>query len=734
MSRKKGQITIFIIVGLVILLAIGSFFYIRAKVTETKLGIALKQDSAEGDAAIVQSFVSKCLEDVSKQGVLLLGQQGGYINLSRTDLHSQQFAVLDDPTSSDAVIFGALEIPYWWYEDSSHGCTRCSITTKNIPTLDSMEEQLSAYVKENIGSCLNDFAALEEQGFTIEWSEQSQLTTALSDDGVYVQLVYPLTISKEGTTTTLENWYTQINVPLLGLYEAANEIVSMELRNQFLEQITLNIISAYGGLDEERLPPFAAFTEGYSIIYWTLPLVKEQLGKYLKTYIPLIQIQGTTGAVQLEPKNDYGSGFFTMLSRESSYAFGNIAVDFLSPITEDANYYLDITPKTGELLKPTVYKQDFPVPFIPTIQTNHYAFYYDISYPVVVSLRDETALDGEGYTFFFAMENNIRDNRNLMEWAQGTGSYGAWDPAQVTIGLKEGVPTTYPTGFDTETNETIYSTMEELEKTLICSASQRLSGEIAISSYDGINGEPIPSASVAFRCGTYQTCAMGATDSSGKYEDKFPICIGGAVKIEAEGYYPTYVSLDTESEQENKIIALLEPLKEVPVTIKFIPSARLDEGLSAAALQNLAFDVDITDMVLLTVEKVPDQLFETPYSQIVSVTKNDPATITLVSGAYTVNALLMNPNGILIPARTEEIAGQEIEYPEVNITMLGQTLLDTTTGEWIVESADLQDAKGITFYVFRMNDPHVIEDLEELGELGNYSAVYREAVEPKWEK
>lgn len=734
MSSKKGQVTIFIIVGLVILLAIGSFFYIRTKVTEAGLGIALKQDTAEGDALIVQSFVSECLEEVSKDAVLLLGQQGGYINLSRTDLHSQQFSISDDPTSSDAVTFGGLEIPYWWYEDSSHGCTRCSITTKNIPTVENMEEQTSAYVKEHIETCLNTFAALEEQGFTIEKSKQPQLTTALTEEGVYVQLVYPLTISKEGATTTLENWYTQINVPLLDFYEAANEIVSMEIKNQFLEQITLNIISAYGGLDEERLPPFAAFTEGYSIMYWTVPLVKEQLGKYLKTYIPMIQIQGTTGTLELEPKNDYGSGFFTMLSRESSYAFGGISVDFLSPITDDTNYYLDITPKTGELLKPTVYKQDFPVPFIPTIQTNHYAFYYDISYPVVVSLRDETALDGEGFTFFFAMENNIRDNRNLMEWAQGTGTYGAWDPTQVTIGLKEGVPTTYPSGFDTETNETIYSTMEEPEKTLICSASQRLSGEIALSAYDGISGEPIPSASVAFRCGTYQTCAMGATDSSGKYEDQFPICIGGAVKIEAEGYYSTYVNLDTEPEKEDKIIALLEPLKEVSVTIKFIPSARLDEGLSATALQNLAFDMDSTDTVLLTVEKVPDQLFETAYTQVVSVTKNEPATITLVSGTYTVNALLLNDPGVVIPARTEDIAGQEIEYPEVNITMLGQIVLDETTGEWIVESADLQDAAGVTFYVFRMNDPHVIEDLEELGEFGNYSAVYRDAVEPRWEK
>ncbi len=733
--KKRGQVTIFIVIGLILLLGIGIFYYIRTQIIEAEAGIALKQDEAEGVALVVQNYVSTCLDETTKQAILLIGQQGGYINLSRTDLHSRSFTIDEtDATSSDTAPFGALQIPYWWYEDTTHGCTRCSITTKNIPTLETMETQMAAYITDKFQQCLNNFESLEQ--YKITETEAPVITASIGDKAVYAQLNYPITWTSGDASGSLENWYVEEDVPLKEIYDAAAEIVSMEIKNQFFEQILLNIISAYSGLDEERLPPIAAFTEGYSVIYWIKQNVKEQLGQYLGTYFPLIQIKGTAGVVELTPDNKYGTGFFAMLTRESDYPFGDLKVNFLSPVDEATDYYMEITPKVGELLKPSSYKNEFPLNILPPIQTNHYSFFYDVSYPVVVALRDEQAFSGEGYTFLIAMEANIRDNKNLMEWAKGDGTFGPWDSSKVEIKLKEGVPTTYPSGIDTETNETVYSTAEVPEKTLICDPAQRLSGTIEVSAYNGISGDPINGASVAYRCGTYSTCLMGATNVAGDYKSTFPVCVGGAVRIDATGYYTAYSSIDTLPEQDGKIIVLLEPIKSVPVEIKFIPSARLNQSMSAAALRNLAFDMSRTDSVLVTLEKVPDQLFETPYSQVVTVTKDEPVNLSLVSGIYTVNALLLDQAGIIIPARNETYGNETVEYPEVNMTpaMLGQISLDTTTGQWEVASEDLQSAKGVTFYVFRMDNPIYIEDLGELGEFTNYTTVFREVVEPEWEK
>ncbi|MEK6868264.1 MAG: hypothetical protein AABX98_05585, partial [Nanoarchaeota archaeon] len=260
-GKKKAQATLFIIIGLIILLAVGVFYYIKTTVMEAEVDIALKQDAVKGDAVVVQAYVSSCLNDVAETGLLLLGQHGGYINLSRSDVHNQDFVIDDaDATASDAALFGTLQIPYWWYEESSHGCTRCSITTKNIPTIGIMEEQITVYVQENLKKCLDEFTSLEAQGYTITEQGASIITTAIGEQAVYVQLEYPLAITKEGATSSLENWYVEVDVPLQEIYNAATEVVGMEIRNQFVEQIMLNIISAYTGVDENRLPPLAAFT------------------------------------------------------------------------------------------------------------------------------------------------------------------------------------------------------------------------------------------------------------------------------------------------------------------------------------------------------------------------------------------------------------------------------------------------------------------------------------------
>jgi hypothetical protein len=144
--------------------------------------------------------------------------------------------------------------------------------------------------------------------------------------------------------------------------------------------------------------------------------------------------------------------------------------------------------------------------------------------------------------------------------------------------------------------------------------------------------------------------------------------------------------------------------------------------------------MDATDTVLITLEKQKDHAFEAATSHVVSVTSSEEATLELVSGTYTVTGLLLDDEGISIPARTDTISGEDIEYPaiEMETAMVGAVYLDESSGQWTVDRSDLDTASEIVFYVFRINDPHVIEDLAELGELTNYSLVYRDVIEPSW--
>ena len=77
---KRGQVTVFVIIGLVLVVAIGLVFMYKDKIitTQEKLGegVALSESEQE-----VQVIVENCLEETAKEAIILLGYQGLYIEL-----------------------------------------------------------------------------------------------------------------------------------------------------------------------------------------------------------------------------------------------------------------------------------------------------------------------------------------------------------------------------------------------------------------------------------------------------------------------------------------------------------------------------------------------------------------------------------------------------------------------------------------------------------------------------
>jgi len=69
MVSKRGQITLFIVIGVLILIIVGIFLYVRAPVDE---------EEVPRDVAPVKVFVEECLEDIGKEAVIENSIQGGY--------------------------------------------------------------------------------------------------------------------------------------------------------------------------------------------------------------------------------------------------------------------------------------------------------------------------------------------------------------------------------------------------------------------------------------------------------------------------------------------------------------------------------------------------------------------------------------------------------------------------------------------------------------------------------
>jgi len=514
-------------------------------------------------------------------------------------------------------------------------------------------------------------------------------------------------------------------------------ITSSQAEEQFLESSVMGLITLYSGLDQEKLPPIAGFETGADRVTWTKSRVKSTLKELLNSYVSLIQIENTRGASRIEVDDIYEQGFYDSLFLENNASFDNISASF---IFLDWPIHFDITPSLGESLEPSSYRREFQLGIISPIETNHYEFFYDAAYPVVVELRGDDALNGEGFSFLFALEGNVRDNRNPLEWHIGKGTIGEWDYDRVTLELREGLNPEYVVGFDSLTNKTINQTFNKPKKSLICDYNQRIGSNISIQVFNAKNKVPMSKASVTFGCGKYKTCSLGSTDNSGFFEAQMPVCIGSYIRIDKEGYLSSIIgNISSLSGNSKEFEVELEQMRRKKASAKILPLSMVNKSRKitaerASAMHDNAYPLKDNENIFVTLKRVKKFQFEQGFFQSILLDNTGKQDMMLVPGNYSVQANFIDNNGVYIRGRNEFIGDELIKYPPMNMTpaMLGNIRIDDTTGGfWEVTSADLE--KGyVTFYVIRIDDPETVEDFEQFSRFDEYSFKYREVLLPEF--
>src|SRR3989344_4416185 len=100
MSYKRGQIGIFVIIGLVIVAGIGAFFLINSK---------MQQSPERSEMENVFERYSECIREETRLGASIAGSQGGYIYTEDYEDGSEL-----SPTGSQLNFLGRPVI-YWNY-------------------------------------------------------------------------------------------------------------------------------------------------------------------------------------------------------------------------------------------------------------------------------------------------------------------------------------------------------------------------------------------------------------------------------------------------------------------------------------------------------------------------------------------------------------------------------------------------------------------------------------------
>ena len=186
---KKSQITVFIIIGIIVIVLIGMLSYFA--LNKNKRDIREERPDLI-DTAPVKSFVDSCIKNTAKDALLILGKQGRIY----PDVY------LESKTK---------KISYYYYKGDGFFQTKIS----------SVEEDVSRYVKENIGQCL-DFDSLP---YDISENKKSiRVHSRFDSDKMALELEYPLEIIVGNSVAKLSDFSAEVDIRFIPIYELSKEI------------------------------------------------------------------------------------------------------------------------------------------------------------------------------------------------------------------------------------------------------------------------------------------------------------------------------------------------------------------------------------------------------------------------------------------------------------------------------------------------------------------------------
>jgi hypothetical protein len=703
--KTKGQVSIFMIVALVIVIGGGMFFYFTKVSTSSQNEEELESmEQVPLQFDPVQYYITGCISSTAETGLRIIGKQGGYISFTNRTLNKESIVVKNEPTESDAVSFtrnSDLKIPYWYYLKSQNGCSGdCQFASKRPDLRDSensIEKQLERYIDLEFKSCINGFEDLETQGYSIDENSALKSDVTITEEDVIVSAEYSISARSLDASQEMERFYTVIPLNLARTYELATTITNMQSEFNFLERHALNLLVAFSGVDTKKLPPMSDMKFGFGAKEtWQKTDIKNKITGLLTSYVPAFQVDGTY---------NYDRTLFSSQMKQRLYDSTIIPVadEKYSSIAAEFTY-LDFWPAyfnmncKGELCRPTSANS-----FIAIFGIQDYRFSYDISFPVLVELTDMDAFGGDGYSFNFFLEGNIRDNKEM---------------------------------------KSDFSHLEASSDSQLCEVTS--SAETKVNVVDSITKQNIDDAKVLYAV-LGESCFIAASEN-GVALGKIPIALGGVINVVKDGYIGKYVEYDAKLNSGDELTVELTPVKTRKIIVR---KKNVQKTIYGWQFIDQELDLGSKDIATVSIERINSPK-EMEFSSVAEYRPGQDAQLEIAPGEYRLDIMLISNERIVIPAKRECVKilgglfGEECyDIPRIDLSEgipddQAQFIAGGFRANITVSSLDF-DKETIIFNALNIDlasvpEPsRVVEDLNQIGEIEAYSEQNKIALWPRFE-
>ena len=380
--QKGGQVTLFIIIGIFLVVVSSGVFYVSQLIKQTAFEKeAIKAAVVPEQFIPVQQFITGCIESTLNEAITILGLQGGFISVP-----ARPYLYTKDKLLDHLEIFpgGSLRVPYWYYKTENY------IQTENIPTKKSMELALSDYIEDNLDYCLKGLNAFSVVGYSFDIPNIKTITTSITEETVQTVVDFPITAELKGIKFKIPRHYASIKAPLGRLYNLATTFFKKENEELVFEEKTLDLLTVYDEI------PFSGTDFDCKRKIW----LKSETSKNLKDIL----------AVNIENFKIKNTNYEAKEQKYYELELDQKNKDVTATFRYSPNWplELEISPSNGDLLKgdPVISEFKDATKFLSTFFClNNYHFVYDLAYPILVTLSKDS------YVFQFAFVVIIDNNQ-----------------------------------------------------------------------------------------------------------------------------------------------------------------------------------------------------------------------------------------------------------------------------------------------------------------------------------
>jgi len=193
---KRGQVTLYVVIAILIVVAAGIVVYTQREFFGIKVGI-------NPIIRPIDTEIQGCLTQTAENGIYLIGMQGGYVST---------------PVYSFETNFSTIAYVY---------IPKQSL----LPSISKIESELSGYINTMLPECM-DFEKWSD--FTAS-TQKVDTNIRIEQNEVLINAKWPVSLSRQGTTYTLNEFSAKVPVRLGLIWNVSNKIVKNELANTSID-------------------------------------------------------------------------------------------------------------------------------------------------------------------------------------------------------------------------------------------------------------------------------------------------------------------------------------------------------------------------------------------------------------------------------------------------------------------------------------------------------------------